>query len=744
MTPSQGARPHQAHHAAVRLLRGPSARARIPFIAQLTETECGVACLAMALAYFGRPTPREEIRDTLGVGRGGTTAHAIAIAARHYGLRARGVRVDVASLGHLAPASILHWGFNHFVVFERVRARGIDVVDPSFGRTFVPFDEVSRAFTGVALTLSRGVNFQSADGVPPSAHGLFARLLRGAGAWGRIIVLSTFLQLLAFAVPLFTGSIVDRIVPRADAHLLGIVAVVLALVLGFQLVASLVRAHLLLAVRTVFDADLTLGLLERMVDLPYAFFQKRSAGDLMMRLNSNVMIREILTSAVLSGALDGLMMLVSLVAIVLLNGTLGLLVCALAAVQVAAFAATRGQLRELSAIQLARQARCQGYQVEMLTGMETLKALGCERRAEAHYADLFVDAQNAQLALGSKSAWLDALSATIRTGAPLIVLATGALQVMRGSETLGNMLAESSFALGIFGPLAALMGVAGQLATLRSYADRVEDIHAATPEQPSNVARVKLRLRGAIDLERVSFRYAPIDPLVVDDVSLSIRAGELVAIVGRSGSGKTSLANLLAGLHPPSSGRVLYDGVSVTDLDLRDLRAQMGIVTQRTHLFAASIRANIALGDPTLPLSAIARAAKQAAIDEDIDAMPMGYETLLLDGGGSLSGGQRQRLALARALVREPAILLLDEATSALDTITERLVEQSLATSGSTRIVIAHRMSTVMRADRIVVMQDGRIVEQGTHEALVARDGAYASLIATHDADADPRSAING
>ena len=723
-----------ARHPALRSLRAPGARARIPFIQQLTDTECGVACLAMVLSYFGRPTPREEIRDTLGVGRDGTTAQAIAIAARHYGLRARGVRVELEALRHLAPASILHWGFNHFVVFERVRARGIDVVDPRFGRTFVPFDEVSRSFTGVALTLARGASFQRTDGEAPGARGLLTRLLLGAGDWGRVAVLSVFLQVLAFAVPLFTGSIVDRIVPRADMHLLGIVGVVLALLLGFQLVASLVRAHLLLAVRTIFDADLTLGLLERMVDLPFAFFQRRSAGDLMMRLNSNVMIREILTSAVLSGALDGMMMLVSLGAIVLLNGTLGLLVCALAAVQIGAFAAARGQLRELSAVQLARQARCQGYQVEMLTGMETLKALGCEQRAEAHYADLFVDAQNAQLALGTKTAWLDALSGTLRTGAPLIVLAMGALQVMRGSETLGNMLAESSFALGIFGPLATLMGVAGQLATLRSYAERVEDVHAAPPEQSRDVVRANPRLRGAIDVERVSFRYAPIDPLVVDDVSLSIRAGELVAIVGRSGSGKTSLANLLAGLHPPSSGRVLFDGVSVADLDLRALRAQLGIVTQRTHLFAASIRANIALGDPALSLPAIARAAKCAAIDEDIDAMPMGYETLLLDGGGSLSGGQRQRLALARALVREPAILLLDEATSALDTITESRVEESLTTLGCTRIVIAHRLSTVMRADRIVVMESGRIVEQGTHAALLARGGAYARLIATHDA----------
>jgi ABC-type bacteriocin/lantibiotic exporter with double-glycine peptidase domain len=538
---------------------------------------------------------------------------------------------------------------------------------------------------------------------------------------------------------MFTGTLVDRVVPTADGHLLGVVSVACALLLGFQFTASLVRGHLLLALRTVFDADLTLGLLEKMSDLPYAFFQRRSAGDLIMRLNSNAMIREILTSAVLSGALDGLMMLLSLVAILVLNGTLGILTSGLVGLQLLIFFATRGRLRELSAMQLARQARCAGFQLEMLTGMETLKALGGEQRAESHYADLFVDAQNAQLALGAKSAWLDALGTTLRAGAPLLVLVVGALQAIQGTETLGNTLAVSSIALSIFGPLSGLIAVAAQLATLRSYTDRIEDIHAAEPEQTPNVARARPRLRGAVDLERVSFRYSPVDPLVVQDVSLSIRPGELVAIVGRSGSGKSSLASLIAGLHQPSSGRVLFDGVDLRDLDLRALRSQLGVVTQRTQLFAGSIRRNLALADPDLPLASLVRAAKHAAIHGDIEAMPMGYETLLLDGGGSMSGGQRQRLALARALARDPAILLLDEATSALDTITERQVDESLKALGCTRIVIAHRLSTIMGADRIIVMDAGTIVEQGTHRELLARGGAYSRLIAKHR---DPPSSL--
>jgi ABC-type bacteriocin/lantibiotic exporter with double-glycine peptidase domain len=712
------------------VLRAASRRGRVPFVQQLTETECGVACLAMVLGHLGRPTTRDEIRHVLGVGRDGTSAAALLKTARHFGLRARGVRVDLDALAFLRPGSILHWGFDHFVVLERVRRRSIDVLDPAVGPMSVSLEDVGRSFTGVALVFERSETFASKAG-PAGRNAWFRALVARAGEWPRILTLSVLLQGVAFAVPIFTGVVVDRVVPRADGHLLSIAAVGLAGVVGVQFVAALIRAHLLVAVRTALDAEITLGLLERLTELPYAFFQQRSTGDVLMRMNANTMIREILTSGVLTGLLDGVMMLLSLSLLFAMSPKMGLAALALSGVQVTVVLMGRARQRERTAAQLMRQARCQGYQVEMLAGMETLKALGCEKHAAERYTDLFVDALNAQLAVARRTAMLDALGSTLRLGAPLALLAIGAFEVLSGHDTLGSMLAECSFAAGVFGPLANMTTLAGQLEMLGSYVDRIEDVHLAEPEQDRASARAAASLAGGVRLDGVSFRYAAQDPFVVRDVTVEAKPGELLAVVGASGSGKSTLAGLLVGLHRPTHGRILYDGVDARDLELRSLRRQLGIVSQRTHLFSGSIRSNIALGDPAMALDDVVAAARAACIHDDIAAMPLGYETPLLDGGSSLSGGQRQRIALARALARRPAVLLLDEATSALDAITERRVQANLASLSCTRVVIAHRLSTIADADRIVVMDGGRLVEQGSHAELVARDGGhYRALVA--------------
>jgi ABC-type bacteriocin/lantibiotic exporter with double-glycine peptidase domain len=279
----------------------------------------------------------------------------------------------------------------------------------------------------------------------------------------------------------------------------------------------------------------------------------------------------------------------------------------------------------------------------------------------------------------------------------------------------------------------------GQSQLIGTYVERLDDVFNTPREQNETEIRPAGKLLGRIEVEHVNFQYSPQSPLVVKDVSITLHPGKFIAIVGRSGSGKSTLASLIMGLYPPTNGRVLYDGVDLSKLDLRSVRRQLGIVTQRPYLFGSSVRSNIALSDPGLSLSAVITSAKRACIHQEIMEMPMGYDTLLLDGGASLSGGQRQRIALARALVREPSILLLDEATSALDSVTEKEVQTQLEGLQCTRIVIAQRLSTIRRADLILVMEDGVIVEQGAHDTLMGHDGLYARLVRTQSDERESR-----
>lgn len=708
-------------------------RKRIPAVQQTTTTDCGAACLTMVLGHLGKQLPLAEVRKVTGSGRDATNAEALLAAGRWFGLRGRGVRADtVEALGSLDPGAILHWRFNHFVVLEGLRSDGLHIVDPAGGRRVVSHLEARRSFTGVALL------FEPAEGFEPEESGArrtgiqryLQPLLARSGSLARVVVTSVLIQLFALAVPLLIGVLVDRVVPQQDMDLLAVLAVGLAGLVVFNLLASLIRSHLLLELRTRLDAQLTLDFVDHLVGLPFAFFQERSAGDLILRMNSNATVREILTAGALSTVLDGLLVSLYLIVLFVASPKMGLLVLVLALLRVVLLFATRRRQKELMSRSLETQSSSQAYQVQMLAGMETLKASGSEHRAIEHWSNLFVDTLNVSLARGRLQALLDALLAGLAVASPLAVLLYGARLVFAGELTLGEMLALNALAAGFLTPLTQLVTTAFQFQLLDSYLDRIEDVMQTPREQEPGAGRPAGRLRGGIRLERVSFRYGPAAPLAVREVSVEIPPGSFVAVVGRSGAGKSTLANLLVGLYRPSEGRILFDDMDLEELNLQSVRSQLGVVPQHPYLFGLSIRANIALADPTLPLGRVVDAAKRAHIHDEILAMPLAYDTLLADGGTSLSGGQRQRLALARALLQQPAILLLDEATSALDALTESAIQRELAQLRSTRIVVAHRLSTIQDADLILVMDEGRVVERGTHEELRTLGGVYAELIA--------------
>lgn len=702
---------------------------KLQHVQQMTSADCGAACLGMVLRFYGHPQPLDELRDVMGVAQYGVSAASILRAAHSYGLRGRGIRIeDLEELHWLPMGSILHWEFNHFVVFERVDRHGITLLDPAFGRRRVPHSIFDQAFTGIALLLEPGESFEPQARRQSLFRRYLGRIAEHRTLWAHALLISLMMQVLALALPMMTTLLVNRVIPRHDVHLMTVLLAGLAVMIVFHFVSALVRANLLVQLRTCLGADMTAGFLDHLVDLPYSFFQKRSAGDLIMRLGSHAIVREHLTSGAMSAGLDGLLVSAYFLIIFWISPHMGTVIIVLALLQLSVFWATRRIQRDLMSEGLATQAKTSSYEVEMLTAIETLKSMGAESQALARWSNLFVDSLNVELRRGRLDAIVSSLLSTFAMAAPLVILGMGATLVLDGHLELGTMLGLAALGSGFLQPMSALVDVALKFQVLRGYLERIEDVLQTEPEQdPANVKRAP-RLSGRIRADAITFRYSPALSPAVRGVSVRVEPGQFVAVVGASGAGKSTLAKLLVGLYTPQDGRVFYDELDMAHLDLRSVREQLGVVTQQGELFGGSVRENITLGRPDIEFEEVIDAAKRAMIHDDIVALPMGYNTHLADRGASLSGGQRQRLSLARALVSKPAILLLDEATSNLDTITETAIQRSLATFRCTRIVIAHRLSTVADADLILVMDEGRIVESGNHRDLLAHGTTYRQL----------------
>ena len=708
---------------------------RVPVILQMNSVECGAACLAMILSYYGRKTRISDCREKCGVGRDGLTALTITKAARSYGLRVKAYSLEPADLKQIRLPAIVHWDFSHFVVLERWSPKVVTIIDPATGRRRLTAEEFSASFTGVALTFEPGVQFEPRRALAaPSWRGYLGYMLETPGVRGtiaQVLGASVLLQALGLVLPFVTKVLLDYILPlRVDSlmTMLGLGAIVFVLA---QMVMSYLRVSMLIYLQARIDSRLMLNFFEHLLTLPYRFFQQRTSGDLLMRLGSNTMIREMLTSQTISTILDGSLVSVYLALIFYMSPLFGLIVLVIGLIQVSVLLGTTRRVHNLMQRELSAQAESQSYLVQALSGIATLKASGGEDRSLDYWSNLFFNYQNVSLRRSFLSAIVETVLSTLRTFSPLLLLLFGTSRVLDGTMSLGTIFALNALAGGFLSPLASLVSNGQRFQLVKAHLDRISDVLEAEPEQDIHTVDSPPSLSGRIELKNVTFQYDPNAAPVLRDISLSIAPGQKIALVGRTGSGKSTLVKLMLGLYEPTSGQILYDCLPLENLNYREVRSQLGVVLQESFLFSGSIRQNILFNNPTLPLERAMEASELAVIHDEIMQMPMGYDTLVAEGGNGLSGGQRQRLSIARALAPRPAILLLDEATSHLDAVTERLVEEKLSWLSCTRIVVAHRLSTVRDADIILVLDDGRVVEQGTHEDLISQRGCYEALI--HD-----------
>lgn len=686
-------------------------------IVQSEAAECGLACLAMIAAHHGQHLGLRELRGRFPLSLKGANLSRLIEVAGQLGLQTRPLRLELDELDQLRTPCILHWDLNHFVVLARVRGQRVTVLDPAVGERTLSVAEVSKHFTGVAMELSPVAGFERV--AAPPAIPLSQLTGRVTGLWrslGLLLGLSAALQVFVLVAPFFMQGVVDQVLVSADRDLLTVLGLAFGASVLFQAGIGLLRGWAVVYLSTRLGLQWMGNVFHHLLRLPMNFFGKRHLGDIVSRMGSVQSIQRTLSTSFVEAIIDGLMTVATLAMLLIYNWKLaGLTLLAVAlylGLRVLAFRA----MRDGTERQLVAAARQQSFLLESIRGMQSLKLAGREASREAGYGNLMNESVNRDVWLAKLGLKFNGVSQLIFGLERVAVIWIGAKLAMDNVFSVGMLIAYLSYKDQFSGRVSGLIDKGMELRMLRLHGERLADIVLEAPEPqtaPRSLAPAADVATIATDIEvrGLSYRYAEGEPWLLRDCNLHVAEGESVAIVGASGCGKTTLIKLMLGLTVPGEGAIAVGGHDIGKLGLRAYRGMIGAVMQDDQLFAGSIAENIGFDDDCDP-ARVEAAARLAGVHEDIVAMPMGYHGLIGDMGSSLSGGQKQRLILARALYRQPRILFLDEATSHLDVHSERLVNQAVAGLALTRVIIAHRPDTIASADRVLVMADGRIVEE--------------------------------
>jgi ABC-type bacteriocin/lantibiotic exporter with double-glycine peptidase domain len=697
---------------------------RLPYV----RSDAGgslVACLTSMLRGRGRPVPQITISEAIKDSTGRVSSRSLVQGGRSVGLMIRPLQLTAHELRFLHSPLVLDLGNEHFVVAEGWRWRALTCMDPMGGRETITRSELAEQFTGRCFEIS----------VAPARlaqSSLGARVLHLLGQHRspllQLVICAVVLQVVGLVLPALTGVLINSVFPSFNRGLMTLLGLTLVVVAAWHSAFSYLRLRLVSYLRAWASHALLDQLFRHVLRLPIAYFERTSTGSLLERFASFETVRNLLTNEGFAAILDLVTLLIALGFLAATGGTLLWVVVIGTMISGLLLALSLPRLQRLARLELRAASEQKDRLVEVLDGLTTIRLLGRTGFGLGRWLPAFEAELDANARQQSHIAALRATMELLRNACVLAALWLGASAVLRGSLSLGMMMAFIAVAMTYF---QCLINVADQIVTLASIQARlhlIEETFDAAAEQGAVITTPPGVLRGRITLDGVSYRYADDAPPVIEDISLEIKPGSKVAIVGRSGSGKSTLAKILMGFYLPSRGRVLLDGRDLSSLDLQAVRSQLGVVMQETRLFSGSLRENLSVNEPDASLDRVVEAARMAAIDQDIEHLPMQYETIVSENGSNFSGGQRQRIAIAQALLHRPSMLFLDEATSALDNRSQALVEANLKQLGITRIVIAHRLSTIADADLIVVLHRGRVIETGTHPELLARQGIYAEL----------------